>query len=68
MNTSEIYTDATNNRLGIGTDSPNYPLTVSGSIESLAGGADEGGEIILRAPSGATNKKTFIFRYIQKWY
>src|SRR5210317_919388 len=60
FDTDTLVIDSTNNRLGIGTDSPNYPLTVSGSIESLAGNADEGGEIILRAPSGATNKKRFI--------
>src|SRR5210317_348559 len=60
FDTSTLVVDATNDRVGIGTDSPNYPLTVSGSIESLAGNADEGGEIILRAPSGATNKKRFL--------
>jgi hypothetical protein len=60
FDTDTLVIDSTNNRLGIGTDSPNYPLTVSGSIESLAGNADEGGEIILRAPSGATNKKRFL--------
>jgi hypothetical protein len=32
LNTSEIYTDATNNRLGIGTDSPLSKLDVAGNV------------------------------------
>jgi hypothetical protein len=36
LNTSEIYTDATNNRLGIGTDTPGYLLTVKKDVDAFA--------------------------------
>ena len=38
LNTSEIYTDATNNRLGIGTSSPAAPLHVSGNSYLIGSG------------------------------
>src|SRR5210317_655762 len=40
LNTSEIYTDATNNRLGIGIASPQRPLDVIGGALFANGSAD----------------------------
>jgi hypothetical protein len=45
--------DTSNERVGIGTTNPGQKLSVNGSIESLADGHGEGGQVILRsAPSG----------------
>jgi hypothetical protein len=45
--------------VGIGTTNPTQKLTVNGAIESLVdqnGGPDEGGQLILRSPSGGNTR------------
>lgn len=47
-----LYVDATNNRVGIGTSTPNQTLTVNGTIEALKDDTNEGGHLLLRGQSG----------------
>jgi hypothetical protein len=52
-----LYVDASANKVGIATSSPSSTLTVSGTIESLKDdtyGSNEGGQLMLRAPSAST--------------
>ena len=51
VDTNTLYVDSANNRVGIGTSSPNEKLTVNGTIESLTDGQGEGGHLTLRAQS-----------------
>ena len=52
VDTNTLHVDATNNRVGIGTSTPNQTLTVNGTIESLKDDVNEGGHLLLRAQSG----------------
>src|SRR5210317_2443437 len=67
LNTSEIYTDATNNRLGIGTSSPAEPLHVqegSSGITARAGTivlVDGSGNSKLSIASGTTSTGELLF-------
>ena len=52
LNTSDIYTDATNNRIGIGASSPNYLL----DVDTI--GHNSTGEVLLTAGNSSSNDYT----------
>src|SRR5210317_177689 len=60
LNTSEIYTDATNNRLGIGTNSPSSPLeVVSGAALGSGFNVSRSGHPTFSIISGGTDSIYF---------
>ena len=46
LGSTKIYSDVTNHRVGIGTETPGEKLTVNGTIESISGG--------IKFPDGTT--------------
>ena len=56
---NDILSVCYNTRVGIATQTPSSTLTVNGQIESLKDSYNEGGQLILRAPSSVSSSKRF---------
>jgi hypothetical protein len=56
---NDILNVCYNGNVGIGTQTPDSKLTVNGQIESLKDSYNEGGQLILRAPSSVSSSKRF---------
>ena len=56
---NDIFNVCYNGNVGIMTQTPDSTLTVNGQIESLKDSYNEGGQLILRAPSSVSSSKRF---------
>jgi hypothetical protein len=56
---NDILNVCYNTRVGIATQTPSSTLTVNGQIESLKDSYNEGGQLILRAPSSVSSSRRF---------